>query len=60
MSLLLEAVLVPAVYIAGCLTGHRVVTAVEAYVAAVEAKIHTKLDALIAKTKNSVHPLSKG
>ena len=59
MTPLHEAVLISGVYVAGCLTGHRVVTAVVAYAKAFEARVHTKLDKLIAKTVNTIHPLRK-
>lgn len=38
MTPLLEAVLISGVYVAGCLTGHRVVTVVVAYTKAAEAR----------------------
>ena len=55
MTALHEALLLCGVYVAGCLTGHRVVTAVKAEL----AKLHVKLDALVAKTVNTIHPLRK-
>jgi outer membrane murein-binding lipoprotein Lpp len=53
MSLLLSAVFVSAAYVAGCLTGHQVVTAVKTEF----AKLHEKLDSLISKKVNTVQPL---
>jgi hypothetical protein len=55
MTILHEAVLISGVYVAGCLTGHRVVTVVKAEF----AKLHDKLDSLLAKKVNTVRPLSK-
>lgn len=54
MTALHEALLLGGVYVAGCLTGHRVVTIVNAEL----AKLHVKLDTLLAKTINTSHPLS--
>ncbi len=59
MSLLVDIAAFSATYIAGCLTGHTVVTKVKAFVSAEFAKLHEKLDKLIAKTVNTIHPLKK-
>lgn len=60
MTAFAEPLLFAATYVAGCLTGHRVVSAVKAFAVAEAAKLHAKLDALIAKTVNTLHPISKG
>jgi hypothetical protein len=59
MSLLVDIAAFSATYVAGCLTGHTVVTKIKAFATAEFAKLHTKLDALIAKTVNTSHPLKK-
>jgi outer membrane murein-binding lipoprotein Lpp len=49
MSVLVEAAVIVSAYVAGCVTGHTVVTYVKAKVTKLLQPLHNKLDALLSR-----------